>query len=141
MANNQFPAIKRRLKPQQAQTCHTAVPNGKNLPIISSIEAISRIFLREGPQIDIISVSDHCMHFILQNLPNCFRHKYNHFQEFLNLIFGGFLLLGPTVKLNKLVHGFLSMKRNFVCGLDDEGAVRRDAKLCTFTLCNVVDTR
>ena len=64
MANNQFPAIKRRLKPQQAQTCHTAVPNGKNLPIISSIEAISRIFLREGQQIDIISVSGHCMRFI-----------------------------------------------------------------------------
>ena len=63
------------------------------------------------------------------------------FHEFSILIFGGFLKFGPTVKLNKLVLGFLSMKRNFVCGLDDEGAVRRDAKLCTFTLCNVVDTR
>ena len=63
------------------------------------------------------------------------------FHEFFDLLFGGFWPFGPTVKLNKLVFGFLSMKRNFVCGLDDEGAVRRDAKLCTFTLCNVVDTK
>jgi hypothetical protein len=60
--------------------------------------------------------------------------QFHEFHEFFDLLFGGFLQFGPTDKLNKLVLGFLSMKRNFVCGLDDEGAVRRDAKLCTFTL-------
>ena len=54
MANNQFPAIKRRLKPQHAQTCHTEVLNGKNLLIIDLLEAISQIFPGEYQQIHII---------------------------------------------------------------------------------------
>ena len=95
-----------------------------------------------------VSANSHNFRFRLpvlhnQNLSNLCRHKHNSWisRFFKNLILGGFWPFGPTVKLSKLVLGFLSMKRNFVCGLDDEGVVRRDAKLCTFTLCNVVDTR
>ena len=77
MANNQFPAIKRRLKPQQAQTCYTAVLNGWNTPIINSLWSYFTNFS------EIMSTDTHNFRFWslhtlhIEYLSNCCRHKYD----------------------------------------------------------------
>ena len=49
--------------------------------------------------IDIISVSGGYMHFIFKNLSNCWWHKYDpSIPRVFFLIFGGILLVGPTVR-------------------------------------------
>jgi hypothetical protein len=64
-----------------------------------SLEVISRIFPSKFQKIDLISVSGHCMHFILkicQTVAGIISVT-SQFHEFLNSIFGGILLFGPTV--------------------------------------------
>ena len=57
-----------------------------------SLEVISRIVE------DLISVSGHCMHFILKIcLTVAGISKTSQFHEFLNSTLGGILLFGPTV--------------------------------------------
>jgi len=77
------------------------VSNGLNLPKkISSPEVISRIFPTKFQQIHIISVfrSFHSLHTfkICQTVVGISMISKIH--EFFNLIFGGFLQIGPTVR-------------------------------------------
>ena len=70
----------------------------KTCPKIYSLKVISRIFPSKFQKIDLISVSGHCMHFILKICQTVLDISMtSQFHEFLNSIFGVILLFGPTV--------------------------------------------
>ena len=77
-----------------ARLC-TLVQNGLNPPKIISPELISRIFSSKFHQIDMISVSVHCLCLILKMCQIVA--DINQFHNFFSLIVGGFLQIGPTV--------------------------------------------
>ena len=64
-----------------------------------SPKGVSRFFPYKFLQIQIASVSGHGMHYIFNIVSNRCRHEYDSLisRFFLNLIFGGFFTLGPSV--------------------------------------------
>ena len=68
------------------------VSNGQNTPKISLLDVITQIFAKQ--------FSANSLNFRFQSF-DCASHSFvklfGQFQEFSNLIFGGFLLFGPTV--------------------------------------------
>ena len=68
--------------------CHTVVPKGQKPPKITLTEVVSQVFPFKFLQIQKGSVSDHCLHYIIQNLSNRCRHKYDlQFHEFIKFYF------------------------------------------------------
>ena len=83
------------------------VPNSYNPPKISSLDVISRIFSSKFQQVHfILPTPVNLMPFIFKIFCLYIFQKYVNFTNFLNLIFGGFLLFGPTMLFYRATEGF-----------------------------------
>ena len=81
----------RRTPAQRFQTAKTRQPK------ISSLDVVSRVFLRKFQPNHITSVSGHCMQIILKFCQTVADISMtSQFHEFLNHIFGGILQFGPA---------------------------------------------
>ena len=86
----QMMSLRRRMKKGG-----TVVPFGPNPPKIRSFDVISRVFPSKFQQIHIISVSGHCMRLVLKICQTVAGiGKTSPFHEFLDQIFGEFLIRG-----------------------------------------------
>ena len=66
----------------------TEVPNVKNPPKTSSLDVFLRFFQSKFQQIQMISISGHCAHFIFKICQNCCRHNYD---QSISRLFNQFL--------------------------------------------------